>query len=50
MRISQQAYSKLESAKVISPKNIDKLLNALGSNLAELEKIKDFYPTPTRAT
>ena len=46
MGVSQQAYSKLESAKVISPQNIAKLLNAMGSSLGELEKIKKILPRP----
>ena len=46
MGIKQQAYSKLERKEIITPHKIAQILNAFGSNLAELEKIKNLHPPP----
>jgi hypothetical protein len=44
MGVTQQAYSKLERAKNISPLKIVQLLTVFNSNTDELEKIKNLSP------
>jgi transcriptional regulator with XRE-family HTH domain len=46
MDISQQAFSKLESAENISMPKLLLVLAALGSSLHEFETIKNLYPPP----
>jgi len=46
MGIRQQAISKLERAEGIGAEKVTQILSALGSNTAELEKIKSLYLPP----
>jgi len=40
LEMSQQAYSKIECLRIVRPDQVEMILKALGSNMAELKMIQ----------